>query len=84
MAAARAALHKLVDTLPEQELPTATRVLEALTFAVDPVEQSLSAARLDEEPDRDDFDGGLTESRQEARDGELTSHDDIKREFGLS
>lgn len=35
------------------------------------------------EPDDDDFDGGLTEARREALEGDLISHEEIKREFGL-
>lgn len=81
--AARQALHRLVDMLPEHDLPIASRVLEALSLTADPVESSLAAARPDDEPDDDDFDGGLTEARTEAM-GELVSHEEVKRELGLS
>ncbi len=81
--AARQVLHRLVDALPDQDLPTAARVLEALKLTADPVERSLVAAPLDDEPDDDDFDGGLTEARREAEDGQLASHEEVKRELGL-
>ena len=82
--AAREALYRLVDALPERDLQTAERVLEALSLApVDPVERSLASAPLDDEPDDDDFDGGLTEARREAQGGELISHEEVKRELGL-
>lgn len=80
---ARQALHQLVDALPENDLPTATRVLQALSGTPDPVESSLARAPLDDEADDDDFDGGLTEARREAREGNLLSHDEVKRELGL-
>jgi len=67
--AGRETLHKLVDALPEHDLPTASRVLEALSLSADPVVRSLAAAPLDGEPDDDDFDGRLTEARREAAEG---------------
>ena len=84
----RQALHKLVDSLPERELPTATRVLEALSLPgagrpADEVAGSLAAAPFDDEPDDDDFDGGLSTARQEASEGQLVPHEEMKREFGL-
>ncbi len=81
--APRQALHRLVDALPEQDLPTASRVLEALSLTADPVGRALAAARRDDEPDDDDFDGGLSEARKEAVD-ELVSHEELKRELSLS
>jgi hypothetical protein len=80
--AARQSLHKLVDALPEQDVATAARVLEALSLPLDPVERSLRMAPIDDEPDDDDLDGGLTEARQQALDGEVVSHEEILREFG--
>jgi hypothetical protein len=53
----RDALHKLVDDLPDEELPTATRVLEALRATTDPVLRALSTAPADDEAD-DDSDAG--------------------------
>ena len=79
----RDTLHKLVDALPEREFATANRVLEALSLRADPVARSLAKARFDDEPDDDDFDGGLTEARRDAREGRLISHQEVKRELGL-
>ena len=79
----RDTLHKLVDALPERELATAIRVLEALSLCADPVARSLAMAPFDDEPDDDDFDGGLTEARRDAREGRLISHQEVKRELGL-
>jgi hypothetical protein len=80
----REALHRLVDDLPEQEIPTAARVLEALRATADPVLRVLRSAPIDDEPDDDDFDGGLTEARQEAENGLGISHDEVKRRLGLA
>ncbi len=41
--AARETLHRLVDSLPETDLPTAARVLEALSLSAD--ERALEAAQ---------------------------------------
>ena len=72
---AREALYRLVDALPERDLSTAARILEALSLTADPVERSLKMAPFDDEPDDDDFDGGLTEARQQALDGDVVSHE---------
>ncbi len=81
---ARQALHQIVDDLPDRELAIATRILAALRATADPVLLSLLSALPDDEPDDDDFDGGLTEARHEARDGLGVSHEDAKRELGLA
>jgi hypothetical protein len=77
------ALHRLIDDLPEQDVPVAVRVLEALRATSDPVLRALLSAPLDDEPDTDDMDGGLSEARREAAEGKGISHDEVKRELGL-
>ncbi len=51
----------------------------ALSGTADPVARSLAMAPLDDEPDDDDFDGGLSEARREADEGRVLSHDEMKR-----
>lgn len=80
----REALHRLIDDLPEQDLPVASRILEGLRATGDPVLRALMSAPMDDEPDDDDFDGGLTEARREAREGQGISHEEAKRELGLA
>ncbi len=46
--AAREALHRLVDALPEPDLPTATRILEALSLSAEPAQRPVEASSLDE------------------------------------
>ena len=79
---ARDSLHRLVNELPEEDIPTAERVLQALR-ETGPTRVSLDAAPFDDEPDDDDFDGGLSEARADARAGRVVSHEEVKRRWGL-
>lgn len=81
--AARDALHRLVDDLPEEDVRTAQRLLAALVLTRDPILQKLLTASPDDEPDRDDDDGGLTQARREIREGDLVTLDEIRRELEL-
>jgi len=81
----RQALHELLDELPEKDLPTVSRILEALRATVeDPVTLALDHAPLDDEPDDDDFDGGLSEARRAAEEDEGITTTELRRELGLS
>lgn len=80
---ARDALHRLVDDLPEEDVRTAQRLLAALVLTRDHVLQKLLAAPPDDEPDRDDEDGGLTQARREVQEGDLVSLDAVRRELEL-
>jgi hypothetical protein len=55
-------------------LVTAARILTALEQPIDPLKVALANAPLDDEPDDDDFDGGLTEALAET---EFLSHDEV-------
>jgi predicted transcriptional regulator len=44
----------------------------------------LVEAPLDDEPDDDDFDGGLTEARADAHAGRVVSHEEVKRRWGTT
>jgi hypothetical protein len=72
----RRVLHRLVDKLPETALLTAARVLTALNRPPDALEILLDNAPVDDQPDDDDFDGGLTEALAET---EFVSHNDVMR-----
>ena len=58
---------------------TAGRLLVGLTMTADPVERALLLAPIDDEPDTDDDDGGLTEARQELARGEGISTEELGR-----
>jgi hypothetical protein len=79
----RATLHRLVDSLPEEDVTIAGRLLARLAATSDAVERALLFAPADDEPDADDDDGGLTEARGELRRGEGTSSEIVKRELGI-
>jgi len=79
---ARDSLHRLVNELPEEDIPTAERVLQALR-ETGPTHVSLDAAPFDDEPDDDDFDGGLSEARADAEAGRVVSHEEVKRRWGF-
>ena len=69
-------LHELVEDLPDSEVGTAERILEALRDAVaERIIRSLENAPEDDEPDDDDFDGGLTQARSE----ESIEHEEVRR-----
>ncbi len=79
---ARDTLHQLVNELPEEDIPTAERVLQALRETASP-HIPLDGAPFDDEPDDDDFDGGLAEARADAEAGRFVSHEEVKRRWGL-
>lgn len=58
-------VRRLLDDLPDSELYAAERYLEYLRDSRNPIARALDNAPLDDEPDDDDFDGGLTEARTE-------------------
>ena len=61
-----------------------TRVLEALRATVqDPLIRALDQAPADDKPDDDDFDGGLTEARSAADEGQSMTTAQLRRELGL-
>jgi hypothetical protein len=78
----RATWHRLVDSLPEEDLTTAGRLLVGLTATADAVERALLLAPPDDEPDTEE-DGGLIEARRELARGEGISTEDLERELGL-
>jgi hypothetical protein len=79
----RATLHRLVDSLPEEDLTIAGRLLIGLTATADAVERALLLAPPDDEPGTDDEDGGLTEARRELARGEGISTGELERKLGF-
>ena len=78
----RATLHRLLDALPEEDLPTAERVLAGLSATADPVTRALLLAPVDDEPDDDDDDGGLTDARAEVERGDVLTTEELQHELG--
>lgn len=76
----RAALHSLVDELPEGELVTAERFLDYLrSRAQGRLEALLAEAPLDDEPVTGDDLAAIREGRDQAEHGEVVSHEEVKR-----
>ena len=77
----RDTLHDLVDRIPEEELPAAKRFLEYLV--VSPAYRAALSAPPDDELVTDADVMAIARARDEVRAGEVVSHDEILREFGL-
>lgn len=77
----RDTLHRWIDELHEEDLPAAQQALQPLR-AIGPL-VPLDQAPLDDEPDDDDFDGGLTEARADVQAGRVVSQDEVKRRWGI-
>ncbi|MBA3970326.1 MAG: hypothetical protein H0X52_09510 [Gemmatimonadetes bacterium] len=76
-------LHHLVDVLPERELETAARVLEALHATADPVAWALDNAPLDDEPYTQEEQAAVEEAYEDVASGTTFTLDEVKRELGL-
>ena len=79
--ARREALHRLIDELPDRDVPAVTRFLQALHATADPLLTALAEAPPDDEPDDDDFDGGLTEARADAEAGRGITTEELREQL---
>lgn len=77
----RDTLHDLIDRIPEEELPAAKRFLEYL--AVSPAYRAALSAPPDDEPVTEQDAAAIARVGNEVRAGQVTSHDEVLREFGL-
>ncbi len=78
------ALHRLVDELPEAELPAAKRYLEYLrNVGADPVLRSLMEAPVDDEPLTPEEEAAVAEAYEDLRCGRTVTMEEVKRELGL-
>ena len=73
-------LHRLVDKLPESEVPAAERYLEYLSVArQDPFLRALLNAPLDDEPETEDERAAMAEARAALERGEVITDQDLRR-----
>lgn len=79
----RATLHRLVDSLPEEDLATAGRLLVGLTATADPVERALLLAPPDDEPETPEERAAVEEALRDLRAGRTMPHEEVKRRLGL-
>jgi hypothetical protein len=80
----RDALHKLLDELPEDNLPAVERVLSAFREPLDPVLWSLANAPYDDEgEDSDEERRAVEEARARLDRGEGIPQEELERDLGL-
>ena len=79
----RRTLHLLVDELPEAKLPAAKSYMERLQREPkDTLRAFLDAAPVDDEPVTQEDLAAIQESLRERAEGEVVSHEAIKRMVG--
>jgi len=77
----RAALHELIDRIPEEEIGAARRLLECLARSA--AFRAALAAPLDDEQVTSGDAESIARAHADVRDGKVASHDEILREFGV-
>lgn len=76
-------LRRLIELVPDQDVPTLKRIVRALT-SNQAISDALDKAPYDDEGDlTDEVIARLEESRQAADRGEVVSHEEVRRRFGL-
>jgi predicted transcriptional regulator len=76
-AEARTKLHDLVESLDSEDVPTAVRVLEALSSSSVP----LSEVPIDDEPETEAERAAVAEARREIEEGKGIPHDEVMRTY---
>lgn len=75
-------LHRMVDSLPEEDVPEAEHALERLRLAS--LRRALANAPEDDEPWTEEDERAVQEAEEELRHGaQPIPHEEIMREFGL-
>jgi predicted transcriptional regulator len=82
-AEARTKLHDLVESLPSDDVPTALRVLEALTSSSDPMPLALRDIPFDDEPETEEERAAVAEAYRDIEEGRGIPHDEVMRKYGL-
>ena len=77
----RDTLHDLVDRIPDEELVAAKRFLEYL--AVSPAHRTALSAPEDDEPVTEGDVAAIGRAREAVQAGNVISHEEMLREFGL-
>lgn len=78
-------LYRLVDALPEQEMPTAKRFLEFLLVKPDKEswEEILKNPPIDDEPLTEDDLKAIAEAEKDIAEGRVKPWEQVKRELNL-
>ena len=75
-------LHRMVDALPEEDVPAAEKALESVRL--ERVRRALAEAPEDDEPLTEAEREAIQEAEEDVRAGRLVSHEEVKRRLGLS
>jgi len=72
--------YRLIDELPEGELPAAQRFLEGLqSGSHDPLLEALLQAPWDDEPETEEERAAVAEAHEDLRAGRVVSHEEARR-----
>lgn len=75
-------VHRLVDALPESELPAIRQVLEARSREVgDSFLRFLNEAPIDDEPTTPEEEQAVAEAREDVRRGRTIPFEEVKRQL---
>jgi predicted transcriptional regulator len=83
-AEARTKLHDLIESLTSEDVPTALRILEALSSSSDRVPLALRDVPIDDEPETEEERAAVAEARREIEEGKGIPHDEVMRRLGLA
>jgi hypothetical protein len=81
--ASRDSLHRMIDDLPETEIPRAERILEALKETADGPLYTLENAPETDEPETPEEAAAAAEAWREHREGKSITTEELKRELGI-
>jgi predicted transcriptional regulator len=81
---ARTKLHDLIESLPSEDVPTALRILEALSSSSDPVPLALRDIPIDDEPETEEERAAVAEARRDIEEGRVIPHEEVMRRLGLA
>ncbi|MDO8531298.1 MAG: hypothetical protein Q7T26_03885 [Dehalococcoidia bacterium] len=77
-------IHRLIDVLPEKELPTVRRFVQYVRLLhEDPVFRALLEAPLDDEPETPKEAAAVRAARRALKRGDVVADADLARELGL-
>jgi hypothetical protein len=77
----RDSLHRLINELRPEDVRTAERVLQALNASSDPLLTALRNAPVDDEPETDAEREAAERARNDVREGNTLSHEDVRRKL---
>jgi hypothetical protein len=77
----RDTLHRLIDALRPEDVPTAQRVLQALNTSGDPLLAALAGAQLDDEAETESEREAVDRARREIASARTLSHEDVGRKI---